>query len=431
MSQSTPDAAPAAVRIERDIVYGEGSVGHGSEQPCTRPLRLDAYLPDGTPPPGGWPALVLSHGGAFHRGAKDHDEFEQGGSKNTPVHEYCERFAARGYACFSVGYRLVQEHPAPQPRPIKRDRLHVERDRIDFVRGLLGLPPATHEELLHGAEAAFADVAAAFAFLQSGAARWGIDPERMAIGGFSAGGFASAYAVYALGQRAAAVIGLSAGMDVPDAEYYVHGTRGLPPLLLFTGEHDLPSIPPRVGALAAAAARAGLGMRHYAVPGKPHFYDRDAPVVLQQATLPGGEGCATVEAAMAQFLAEVLVPPAVTVDHLEAFAQAWNRHDIEALMSFMADDCVFHGWTGPDAAGARHVGRAAVRAAYQKAWADFPDAQWTRARHVVSGARGVSEWTFVGTRASDGQRVEVDGCDLFTFHGDKIRVKDSWRKLRS
>ena len=54
-----------------------------------------------------------------------------------------------------------------------------------------------------------------------------------------------------------------------------------------------------------------------------------------------------------------------------------------------------------------------------------------RARHVVSGARGVSEWTFVGTRASDGQRVEVDGCDLFTFHGDKIRVKDSWRKLRS
>jgi len=43
----------------------------------------------------------------------------------------------------------------------------------------------------------------------------------------------------------------------------------------------------------------------------------------------------------------------------------------------------------------------------------------------------VSEWTFVGTRASDGLRVEVDGCDLFTFRGDRIRVKDSWRKSRT
>ncbi len=50
--------------------------------------------------------------------------------------------------------------------------------------------------------------------------------------------------------------------------------------------------------------------------------------------------------------------------------------------------------------------------------------------HFVAGARGVSEWTFTGTRASDGQRIEVDGCDIFTFEGDKIRVKDSWRKQR-
>ena len=55
------------------------------------------------------------------------------------------------------------------------------------------------------------------------------------------------------------------------------------------------------------------------------------------------------------------------------------------------------------------------------------------ARHGLTGQRlpGVSEWTFVGTRASDGARVEGDGCDLFTFQGDRIRVKDSWRKLRT
>lgn len=427
----TPSDPQAAIRIERDVRYGEGAIGFGTGQPGSRPLRMDVYLPTGDAPPGGWPALVLSHGGAFHRGAKDKDEFEQGGSRNTPVHEYCERFAARGYACFSVGYRLTQELPPPLERPIKRNRGQVERDRIDFVRSLLGLPPATHEELLRGAEGAFSDVAGAFGFIRTHARRWRIDPDRMAIGGFSAGGFAAAYAVYALGHPAAAVIGLSAGMDVDDAAYYVHGARGLPPVLLFEGEQDLPSIPPRVGALAACAARAGLGVRHYRVPGKPHFYDRESAVVLEQSTLPGGEHCASVEAAIEQFLAQVLVPPAVTVEALEAFAQAWCRHDIDALMSFMADDCVFHTWAGPDAGGTRHIGREAVRAAYAKAWVDFPDAQWTRARHFVSGARGVSEWTFVGTRASDGRRVEVDGCDLFTFCGDKIRVKDSWRKSRT
>ncbi len=420
----------AAVRIERDVCYGHGTVGFGTPRPGTRPLLMDVYLPADGAPAAGRPALVLSHGGAFHRGAKDRDEFEQQGSHNTPVHEYCERFAARGYACFSIGYRLVQEHPAPVGLPIKRNPKEIERDRIDYVRGLLGLPPATHAELLQGAEGAFTDVANAFAFVRANAARWGIATDRMAIGGFSAGGFASAYAAYAMGQDAAAVICLSAAMDAIDAEYYLHGARGLPPVLLFDGEHDLPSIPPRVDALASAAARAGLGMRHYRVPGKPHFYDRESAVVLKNATLKGGEQCATVEAAMQQFLDDVLLPPAVTVADLDAFAQAWNRHDIEALMSFMAPECIFHTWAGPDAGGTRHVGREAVRAAYQKAWTDFPDAQWTRARHTVTGARGLSEWTFVGTRASDGARVEVDGCDLFTFHGDKIRVKDSWRKSR-
>ncbi len=98
-------------------------------------------------------------------------------------------------------------------------------------------------------------------------------------------------------------------MDPEDADYYVHAGRGMPPALLFSGEHDLPSIPPRVGALAAAAMRAGLGLRHYLVPGKPHFYDRNSTVVLQAATLAGGEGCGTVEAAIEQFPRTDAAPP--------------------------------------------------------------------------------------------------------------------------
>ena len=31
----------------------------------------------------------------------------------------------------------------------------------------------------------------------------------------------------------------------------------------------------------------------------------------------------------------------VSNEFLQAFADAWNRHDVDALMSFMSDDCVF------------------------------------------------------------------------------------------
>lgn len=119
----------------------------------------------------------------------------------------------------------------------------------------------------------------------------------------------------------------------------------------------------------------------------------------------------------------------VTTEDLQAFADAWNRHDIDALMSFMADDCVFEASAGDEVCGTRYAGREAVRAGFEDVWATFPDARWSGARHVVHGDRGVSEWTFTGTRA-DGTRVEVQGCDLFTFRNGKIALKNSYRKNR-
>ncbi|UCH17869.1 MAG: nuclear transport factor 2 family protein [Burkholderiales bacterium] len=119
----------------------------------------------------------------------------------------------------------------------------------------------------------------------------------------------------------------------------------------------------------------------------------------------------------------------VTVEMLQAFADAWNSHDPEALMSFMSDDCVFEASAGPEVAGTRYVGREAVKAGYLEVFATFPDAHWGNARHFIHGNRGVSEWTFTGTRP-DGSRVEVNGCDLFTFRDGKIAIKNSYRKNR-
>jgi steroid delta-isomerase-like uncharacterized protein len=123
------------------------------------------------------------------------------------------------------------------------------------------------------------------------------------------------------------------------------------------------------------------------------------------------------------------VIPGVTTEILQAFADAWNRHDVDALMSFMTDDCVFEGSAGPEVFGTRYTGREAVRSGFAEVWATFPDAHWGGAQHFVQGDRGVSEWTFTGTRA-DGTRVEVRGCDVFTFRYGKIALKDSYRKNR-
>nr|WP_294867893.1 nuclear transport factor 2 family protein [uncultured Pseudogulbenkiania sp.] len=119
----------------------------------------------------------------------------------------------------------------------------------------------------------------------------------------------------------------------------------------------------------------------------------------------------------------------VTAEFLQAFSDAWNRHDIDALMSFMADDCEFHAVAGPDLLGRTFHGREAVREGFQLAWQTFPDAAWLDGDHFVHGDRGVSESTFSGTKA-DGTRIEARMVDVFTFRDGKIAVKNAYRKDR-
>lgn len=119
----------------------------------------------------------------------------------------------------------------------------------------------------------------------------------------------------------------------------------------------------------------------------------------------------------------------MTVESLQAFAEAWNRHDVEDLMTFMTDDCVFEASAGPDVCGTRYLGKEEVKKAFSQVFVAIPDAQWMNPRHFVCGNRGVTEWTFTGT-TTDGTTIQEDGCDVFTFREGKIGVKNSFRKKR-
>jgi len=121
---------------------------------------------------------------------------------------------------------------------------------------------------------------------------------------------------------------------------------------------------------------------------------------------------------------------AATLALLDRFAAAWNAHDVDTLMACMTDDGVFESAAGGTVAGTRSVGAAAVRRAYQAIFETYPDARWNEPRHIIAGTRAVTEWRFTGT-TRDGQKVEVNGCDVFILRGGRIALKNSYRKQRS
>lgn len=119
----------------------------------------------------------------------------------------------------------------------------------------------------------------------------------------------------------------------------------------------------------------------------------------------------------------------LTAADLKATFDAFNRHDIAAVMTHFAEDCVFTTVGGAEVFGTRIEGRAAIAKAFAAVWTAMPDAEWADHRHFVCGDRAVSEWTFRGTDA-EGRRTEAQGVDLFTLRDGKLVMKQAFRKQR-
>lgn len=116
------------------------------------------------------------------------------------------------------------------------------------------------------------------------------------------------------------------------------------------------------------------------------------------------------------------------VEILRGILAAFNRHDLDGIMEFFASDCVFESPQGPERWGRRFEGKAEVREGLGARFRGIPDVRYGDDDHFVSGNRGASEWTLTGTTV-EGERIEVRGCDFWTFGGDKIVRKDSFWKI--
>jgi ketosteroid isomerase-like protein len=117
------------------------------------------------------------------------------------------------------------------------------------------------------------------------------------------------------------------------------------------------------------------------------------------------------------------------VARLTAIAAGFDRHDLDAIMTRFAPDAVFDGPKGPEPWGRRFEGTAAIRAAFEARFAGIPDVRYRDDRHFASGDRGASEWTLTGT-TTEGERLHLRGCDLWTFRDGLVVVKDSYWKIR-
>jgi uncharacterized protein (TIGR02246 family) len=116
----------------------------------------------------------------------------------------------------------------------------------------------------------------------------------------------------------------------------------------------------------------------------------------------------------------------MTTERLDAFMDAWNAHDVDGIVSFFADDCVFHPSVGTELMGATYTGRDEVHRGITAFFERYPDGRFEDAEVFVAGDRGVSEWTFTWTDGGEHRRVR--GCDLFEFEGDLITAKNAFRK---
>lgn len=77
-----------------------------------------------------------------------------------------------------------------------------------------------------------------------------------------------------------------------------------------------------------------------------------------------------------------------TVEILKQFLEAFNRHDLDAILEFFADDCSMGLPRGPYPWGTRFTGREQVGASCASRFAGLPHAHYGDGCHWLSGNMG-------------------------------------------
>ena len=239
-----------AVVVESDIVYSTGAVRIPSVGEID--LLLDVYGPADANLPPLRPGFILIHGGGFTGGSKT----------NATMVSLGNAYAQRGYVSVSINYRLVGDDPPAES---------LARDPTDPVSV--------------AAAAARIDAARAVEWMRANAASYRIDPNRIAIGGYSAGAITSMGVAFrdvgVDGADVQAVLSLSGGLYGQESIIDAND----PPLIMIHGTAD-GTVPFSLAqAVEAQALSVGLIREFYPLEGVGHGTPAQLGTVVDGITL--------------------------------------------------------------------------------------------------------------------------------------------------
>jgi ketosteroid isomerase-like protein len=115
-----------------------------------------------------------------------------------------------------------------------------------------------------------------------------------------------------------------------------------------------------------------------------------------------------------------------TLAAIQCFNDAFNRHDVDAVMAAMTEDCVFEN-TSPSPDGERYEGQVAVRAFWERFFGASPHATFETEDIFAGGNRGVVCWRYCWIEP-DGTRGHVRGVDIFRVRDGKVAEKFAYVK---
>lgn len=122
----------------------------------------------------------------------------------------------------------------------------------------------------------------------------------------------------------------------------------------------------------------------------------------------------------------------VTNELLDEIQDAFNRHDVDAIVSFFADDCEWLMARGPDPwEGKRLIGKHAIGDVLRARYKVIEDMRWEDMTHFISpdGTKACSEWTVKGTPNDGSPSIDFLGCDVWTFRDGEVVKKDTYWKF--
>jgi steroid delta-isomerase-like uncharacterized protein len=113
------------------------------------------------------------------------------------------------------------------------------------------------------------------------------------------------------------------------------------------------------------------------------------------------------------------------------YNEAWNRHDVDAILAMHTEDSVFENHTS----GGRGSGKAEIRAILEGIFATFPDLQFEGRRLYVRDDLVVQEWTAGATHSTTitragktypatGRKISWNGMDVIPMRGGLVVRKD-------